>query len=173
MLSELECAICYRLFDTGGRCPLQLACEHSFCESCLLKLAACRSDESQSGSRIICAFCRHTTRLTEEKLRDNLSVDEDILHRLEAEGVLEDSAERTDDEEPRTETSSQSKEDHLPRTQRGRVWRSIRRLYKKIKGPNQRGGWSFIQIFPHSEPFFIHKKDQIQSLTQVQNIKDN
>ncbi|KAG7330325.1 hypothetical protein KOW79_006547 [Hemibagrus wyckioides] len=140
MLSELECGICYRLFDTGRRCPRRLDCKHSFCESCLLTLAACQSEPSQSGSRIICAFCRHTTLLNEEKLRDNLPVDEDILVRLEVDGVLgETESDAEDDEEPRTETSSHSKEDHLPTTHRGRVWRSIKRLYKKLKGPNQRG----------------------------------
>ncbi|KAB5579225.1 hypothetical protein PHYPO_G00192670 [Pangasianodon hypophthalmus] len=140
MLSELECGICYRLFDTARRCPRQLGCKHSFCESCLLTLAASRSQEPQSGPQIICAFCRHTTPLNEERVRDNLPVDEDILGRLEEEGVLEDSAsDAEDEEEPRTETSSQSKQDSLPRTQRGRVWRSIKRLYKKMKGPDRRG----------------------------------
>lgn len=146
MLSELECGICYRLFDTGRRCPRQLDCKHSFCESCLLTLTACRSEDPQSGPRIICAFCRHTTPLNDEKLRDNLPVDEDILNRLKAEGVLEDSAsDGEDDEESRTDTTGQSKEDHLPRTQRGRLWRSIIRLYKKMKGPSRRGEWSLIQ----------------------------
>ncbi|XP_060776845.1 E3 ubiquitin-protein ligase-like [Neoarius graeffei] len=129
MLSELECGICFRLYDTAARCPRQLACKHSFCESCLLTLSVC-----QSGSRmIICAFCRHSTPLTGEKLRDSLPVDEDTVHRLEEEGVHGDQEE---DEEPRTETISQSKEGHSPR---GRVWRSIKRLYKKIKQPSQRG----------------------------------
>ncbi|KAK2860353.1 hypothetical protein Q7C36_004519 [Tachysurus vachellii] len=135
MLSELECGICYRLFDTGRRCPLQLDCKHCFCETCLLTLAACQSEPCQS--RIICAFCRHTTLLNEERLRDNLQVSEDIWARLEVDGVPEETAPE-DDEEPRTETSSQSK-DHTPTTPRGRVWRSIKRLYKKLKGPNQRG----------------------------------
>lgn len=141
MLSELECGICYRLFDTGRRCPRRLDCKHSFCESCLLTLAVCPSNEPQSGSRIICAFCRHITPLlNEEKIRDQLPVDEDILESLVAEGVLEESASHEEaDEETRTETTSQAKEDQLPRTQRGRLWRSIKSMYKKIKGPNQRG----------------------------------
>lgn len=154
MLSELECGICYRPFDSDRRCPRQLDCKHSFCQCCLLTLAACRSDEPQTGSRIICAFCRHTTPLlSEEKLRDTLPVDEDILARLEAEGVPEESAsDAEDDEEPSTETASRAKEEHLPRTQRGRVWRSIKRLYKKMKGQNQRGESRFIQHLSPNKP---------------------
>lgn len=73
-------------------------------------------------------------------MRDQLPVDEDILERVAAEGVLKESAsDEETDEDTRTETTSQAKEDQLPRTQRGRMWRSIKRMYKKIKGPNQRG----------------------------------
>ncbi|KAM9500942.1 RING finger protein 227 [Clarias gariepinus] len=142
MLSELECGICFRLFDAGRRCPRQLDCKHSFCETCLLTLAGCRSEEPESGSRIICAFCRHSTplSLSEDTLKGILPVDEDILVRLEEEGVLCESASdrEDDDEEPRPETVSQSKDD-LPRTQRGRLWKSVKSLYKRIKGSNRQG----------------------------------
>ncbi|KAF5902456.1 E3 ubiquitin-protein ligase, partial [Clarias magur] len=139
MLSEFECGICFRLFDAGRRCPRQLECKHSFCESCLLTLAGCRSEEPQSESRIVCAFCRHSTplSLSEDTLKGILPVDEDILIRLDEEGVLYESAsDHEDDEEPRPETASQSK-DHLPRTQRGKLWKSVKSLYKKMKGSNR------------------------------------
>ncbi|KAF7706495.1 E3 ubiquitin-protein ligase-like [Silurus meridionalis] len=138
MLSELECGICYRFFDTGRRCPRQLGCKHRFCESCLVTLVGCGSEDPQSGSQIICAFCRHATHVDAEKAIDSLPVDEDILDRLEQEGVLEEStSEGEDDEETKTETTSLDKEDHPPRTRRGKMWRSIKRFYKKVKSPNQ------------------------------------
>ncbi|XP_062849373.1 E3 ubiquitin-protein ligase-like [Trichomycterus rosablanca] len=143
MLSELECGICYRIYDVSRRCPRQLHCKHSFCESCLLTLAADQAGrcDPHSGSRIVCAFCRHTSSLTEDSMRDSFPVDEDILERLVAAGVLEESASDDDDdnEEPKPETSRQCEEETLPRTRRGRLWRSIKRFCSKVKGSNRQG----------------------------------
>ncbi|KAI4897046.1 hypothetical protein NFI96_000337 [Prochilodus magdalenae] len=138
---ELECGICYRPYNSGRRCPRVLGCKHRFCESCLLRQgsAARLPGESDSQTLIVCALCRHHTVLTEAGLKENLPVDEEVLQHLMIEGVLDGTAsDDEDDEEPETETSSQNKEERLPRTRRGRVWRAVKKLCSKVKGQDRR-----------------------------------
>ncbi|XP_051567382.1 RING finger protein 227-like [Myxocyprinus asiaticus] len=137
MLSETECGICYRTFSVGRRCPRQLSCKHTFCESCLVTLA--RSAESPEP-RIMCPLCRQSTPLSEATIKDNLPVDEDILERLVTAASLEGCTDDEEDtEEPDQEASSPRKEDSPPpRSPGGRLMRSIRRLCKKITGESRR-----------------------------------
>uniref|UniRef100_A0A3B5BB98 Si:ch73-335l21.4 n=1 Tax=Stegastes partitus TaxID=144197 RepID=A0A3B5BB98_9TELE len=107
MCSEIECGVCYQTYNTGRRCPRELHCQHSFCESCLLVLSRSpRPEEAQSGAdrSVICPLCRHTTSISGERsLRAELRVDECVLERLVAAGVLEqeddDDLEKEDGEE--------------------------------------------------------------------------
>ncbi|XP_051982943.1 E3 ubiquitin-protein ligase RNF182-like [Xyrauchen texanus] len=137
MPSETECGICYRTFNVVRRCPRQLSCKHTFCESCLVTLA--RSVES-SEPRIMCPLCRHSTPLSEATIKDNLPVDEDILELMVTAGSLEGCTDDDEDtEEPDQEASSPRKEDSPPpRSPSGRLMRSIRRLFKQITGESRR-----------------------------------
>uniref|UniRef100_H3BY00 E3 ubiquitin-protein ligase RNF182 n=1 Tax=Tetraodon nigroviridis TaxID=99883 RepID=H3BY00_TETNG len=60
---ELDCKICYRWFNLGGRRPKVLACCHRLCSRCLLKLQDL--GEAPPGA-VVCPFCRRTTRLPGE-----------------------------------------------------------------------------------------------------------
>ncbi|KAL7880399.1 hypothetical protein SRHO_G00026530 [Serrasalmus rhombeus] len=138
---ELECGICYRPYNSGRRCPRLLGCQHRFCQSCLLRQGSARRlpGESDTPPRIVCALCRHHTVLTEAGLKNDLPVDEEVLQRLIAEGALEGSAsDDEDDEEPESETTSQNKQESLPRTRRGRVWRAMKKLCNKVRGQDRR-----------------------------------
>ncbi|XP_059211286.1 E3 ubiquitin-protein ligase-like [Centropristis striata] len=92
MYSEHECGICYLTYNTGVRCPRELHCKHSFCESCLLALSRpLGADGAAPGADrlIVCPLCRDTTSISgERKLRAQLRVDECVLERLVASGVL-------------------------------------------------------------------------------------
>ncbi|XP_076843541.1 RING finger protein 227 [Brachyhypopomus gauderio] len=138
MLSELECGICYQLYNAGRRCPRQLRCQHSFCEKCLLtqaQSAAHRTEDPETEARVVCAFCRHTTPLTEDRLRDNFPVNEGILERILSVGGLEEkSCDDEEDEEKKSETSGRGEGDGLPRSRTGRLWKSMKRLCTKITG---------------------------------------
>ncbi|XP_026208195.1 RING finger protein 227 [Anabas testudineus] len=103
MFSELECGICYQSFNAGRRCPRELHCKHSFCESCLLVLSRpLGSGETPAdGDRsIVCPLCRQTTSISgERKMRAELRVDECVLERLLAAGVLSQEDEEDKDQE--------------------------------------------------------------------------
>ncbi|XP_030636068.1 RING finger protein 227 [Chanos chanos] len=150
MCEDLDCGICYRVYNTGRRCPRLLSCKHSFCESCLITLsrrAPCHSAKSQTDSTIVCPLCRHATSLTDGGVKDKLPVDEDVLERMMTSGVLEaNSNDNADDEEPHNDTSdhcsvtqTDSDNDTSPTTRRGKVWRSLCRFCDKITGGNRRG----------------------------------
>lgn len=90
-----------------------------------------------------------------------LPVDQDIMERLEEEGILEEStSDSEEDEEPSTEPSSQTKAEQIPRSQRGRLWSSVKRLYKKLKGQDQQGESRFIQ-----NEYIVCPDEPILSLT--------
>ncbi|XP_026852804.1 RING finger protein 227 [Electrophorus electricus] len=134
MLSELECGICYQLYNVGRRCPRRLRCQHSFCESCLLTLAH-HTEDSDTGPRIVCPFCRGATNLTEARLSDNFPVEEEILGRLLTAGALEEkSCDDETGEGQKTETSSPCESGGLPRSKKGRLWKSMKSLYTKVTG---------------------------------------
>ncbi|TRY85555.1 hypothetical protein DNTS_017175 [Danionella cerebrum] len=128
MFQETECGICYQTYNLGRRCPRQLSCKHAFCESCLLTLA---SSAERHGFRIACPLCRHFTRVPEEGIRGNLSVDEEIFERLASMGdVLDDDSL---EESPNEELFRPSVEDpQPPRTRRAHLMRCLRRMCKKL-----------------------------------------
>ncbi|XP_030285466.1 RING finger protein 227 [Sparus aurata] len=154
MYSELECGICYRTFNGGRRCPRELQCKHSFCESCLLALSRPQGPgEARLGAdaSIVCPLCRHTTSISGEgKVRAELRVDECVLERLLAAGVLdqEDPEEEEqdgevqdgcDDKEVSTPPESAAEESDSPAGSRGgRLRRSCRKVWKKISGKSSR-----------------------------------
>ncbi|XP_061094954.1 E3 ubiquitin-protein ligase RNF182-like [Conger conger] len=60
---ELECKICYRLYNLGARRPKVLGCCHRLCAKCLSKMAGLVEVPQQS---LACPFCRYPTYLTGE-----------------------------------------------------------------------------------------------------------
>uniref|UniRef100_UPI0037E8D6F6 RING finger protein 227 n=1 Tax=Semicossyphus pulcher TaxID=241346 RepID=UPI0037E8D6F6 len=156
MYSELECGICYRTYNAGRRCPRELHCKHSFCESCLLALSrplqGGPDDEARLGADIVCPLCRHTTSIPgERRLRDELRLDECVLERLISEGVLEreDEDDQEEEEDRAYDACDDNEEGTLPETlaeesesspgSRGRRFRrSCCKIWRKISGKNSR-----------------------------------
>lgn len=138
MVPEMECGICYQSYNAGRRCPRQLSCKHSFCESCLLTLA---QSANIPEPRIACPLCRHSTSLSDARVQDNLPVDEDIFERLVTAGSLEECTDDDEDtEEPKQDASSPPKEDVSPppRSRKGHLMKCIRRLCKRVNGDVRR-----------------------------------
>uniref|UniRef100_A0A8C9WC63 Si:ch73-335l21.4 n=1 Tax=Scleropages formosus TaxID=113540 RepID=A0A8C9WC63_SCLFO len=99
MRSELECSVCYRTYNVGPRCPRELHCRHTFCESCLSTLAA-RGDGTRRQLSIACPLCRHRTPLPAGgAVRQALRVDEDVLSQMVAAGLLEGTPREDSDSE--------------------------------------------------------------------------
>ncbi|XP_070785864.1 RING finger protein 227 [Enoplosus armatus] len=160
MYSELECGICYRTYNAGRRCPRELHCKHSFCESCLLALSRPQlgPDEARlgTGRSIVCPLCRHTTSISGEgKMRAELRVDECVLERLLASGVLDQEEEADNDPENEEDglVRDGKEEATLPETpteesvssagsRGGRLRRTWSKVWRKINGRSsrQRGG---------------------------------
>ncbi|XP_068444298.1 E3 ubiquitin-protein ligase-like [Clinocottus analis] len=150
MYSEHECGICYRTYNAGRRCPRELHCKHSFCESCLLALSrALGADEARrlgADRLIVCPLCRHTTSLSGEggRLRAELRVDECVLERLLVSGVLEQEEEEEEEEDPDShvqggcdaappETPAEES-DSSTGSRGGRLRRSCRKVWRCISG---------------------------------------
>ncbi|XP_029382592.1 RING finger protein 223 [Echeneis naucrates] len=130
MCSEFECGICYWTYDAGRRCPRELLCEHSFCESCLLALSRAPGAEEPSpgaGLAIVCPLCRQITPISAEgKMRAELRVDETVLERLWAAGLL-------DREEALPDTQAQDRDRDRDRDPSGRsAARKLGLSWKKI-----------------------------------------
>ncbi|KAI3375761.1 hypothetical protein L3Q82_004057 [Scortum barcoo] len=162
MYSELECGICYRNYNAGRRCPRELRCKHSFCESCLLALSRAltpgEARQGAGGRSIACPLCRHRTDISGEgKVRAELRVDEGVLERLMSAGVLdnedpeeEEEVVEEEEEECQVQGGDDGREEAtLPDTaaeesdssvgSRGRsLRRSWRKVWRKISG--KRGG---------------------------------
>ncbi|TNN47242.1 RING finger protein 183 [Liparis tanakae] len=156
MDSEHECAVCYRTFNAGLRCPRELRCGHSFCESCLLVLSRPRGEDRL----IVCPLCRHPTSISGEgrRVRAELRVDEYILERLIASGVLDREEEEEEEEVKEEEEDSlvrgggddnaappraPAEESDFSRGSRGgRLRRGGRKVWRLISGKDsgQRGG---------------------------------
>ncbi|XP_023130766.2 E3 ubiquitin-protein ligase-like [Amphiprion ocellaris] len=147
MYSEIDCGVCYRTYNTGRRCPRELHCKHTFCESCLLALSRPpRPAEGDPGADrlILCPLCRHTTSISgERRLRAELRVDECALERLVAAGALD----QEEDDDP--EDSGQTEEEEVEAglggssgqesgsaagTGGGRLRRSWKRVWRMIIG---------------------------------------
>uniref|UniRef100_A0A3Q3Q4C1 RING-type domain-containing protein n=1 Tax=Monopterus albus TaxID=43700 RepID=A0A3Q3Q4C1_MONAL len=146
MYSELECGICYRTYTAGRRCPRELHCKHSFCESCLLVLYRhLGSPEArlEADRFIVCPLCRQTTSISGEGgVRSELRVDECALERLLAAGVLEEEGQHEDgcdDNEEATlpETPGEESDPSLG-ARRGPPRRFWRKVWRKIVGKSAR-----------------------------------
>ena len=150
MYSDLECGICCWTFNAGRRCPRELRCRHTFCERCLRALARPLEPEEErpeADTVIVCPLCRHTTSISGEgKVRAELRVDEGILERLLASGVLDREEEEDDPEEEEGQHGCDDTEE-IPVTQAeesdlssgsrgGRLRRSCRKIWRSIIGKN-------------------------------------
>ncbi|XP_064190112.1 E3 ubiquitin-protein ligase RNF182-like [Anguilla rostrata] len=62
-MEELECKICYRLYNLSARRPKVLGCCHRLCAKCLSKMAGLVEEPPYS---VACPFCRYPTYLTGE-----------------------------------------------------------------------------------------------------------
>ncbi|XP_032367260.1 RING finger protein 227 [Etheostoma spectabile] len=159
MHTEHECGICYRTYNAGRRCPRELHCKHSFCESCLLALLQpLGPDEARLGAdrSIVCPLCRQTTSISGAgKMRAELRVDEFVLERLLASGVLyqeeEDDPEEgesriqdgcDDTEEPTLPETPAESNDFSTGSRGGSLRRSCRKVWRLIsrKRSQRRGG---------------------------------
>ncbi|XP_078132348.1 uncharacterized protein LOC144534340 [Sander vitreus] len=172
MYTEHEYGICYRTYNAGRRCPRELHCKHSFCESCLLALSRpLGPDEVRLGADrfIVCPLCRHTTSISGEgKLRAELRVDEFVLERLLASGVLYQEEEDDDPEEDESRVQDgcdDTEEPTLPETpaedndfstgsRGGRLRRSCRKVWRLISGKSslRRGGENSMTNDDNEEP---------------------
>ncbi|XP_029311301.1 RING finger protein 227 [Cottoperca gobio] len=159
MCSEYECVICYRTYNAARRCPRELHCKHSFCESCLLALSRpLGPSEARLGADgvIVCPLCRHTTSISAlGNVRAELRVDECALERLISSRLLEQ--EEEDEEEGHVQDSCDDTEE-IPETQAeesdfsagssgGRLWRCCRKAWRSFSGKNsqRRGGENFLE----------------------------
>lgn len=161
MYSELECGICYRTYNAGRRCPRELHCKHSFCESCLLALSRPHGPEEETGLEadrlIVCPLCRHTTSISGEgKVKGELRVDESVLEMLLTAGLAEKAEDDPEEEEEEKEGQVQwsyddGEEATLPETDAddsdsssgstgGRLRRSWRKVWRKISGKERQRG---------------------------------
>ncbi|XP_068611710.1 E3 ubiquitin-protein ligase-like [Brachionichthys hirsutus] len=150
MFSELECGICYRAYNAGRRCPRELRCKHSFCESCLLTLSRPRGPgDSGLGvdGAIVCPLCRHATAIPGEGgVRAELPVDESVLERLLLDGPPDEEEEGgeggLDEDEAPLPGSPGEEEESLAGSGGRRLRRTGRKVWKMISGrsPGQRGG---------------------------------
>lgn len=161
MYSDLECGICYRSYNLGRRCPRELQCRHSFCESCLLALALSQPQPGAANRAVVCPLCRQTTSICggEKKLRTELKVDESVLERLLASGILDDEPEEEEAEHGQVQDACDHGEDQAPSelagrdqttaeqsdsttgTGSGRLRQTLGKVWKKIIGESrQRNG---------------------------------
>ncbi|KAG7464646.1 hypothetical protein MATL_G00167580 [Megalops atlanticus] len=147
MCSELECGICYRVYNTGRRCPRELNCLHTFCERCLVTLSSTsvRDDGGLANPgdiAIICPLCRYSSTVTgAEGVRQAFRVDEGVLERMLAAGVLDDSsAEDSESEDVDTAEGEENaegihpiaEESVVPRSRISKLCRSVKRFCRKI-----------------------------------------
>lgn len=157
MPSDLECGVCFRAFNAGRRCPRELRCHHSFCESCLLVLSRTPGPEEAPCS-ITCPLCRNTTSVSgESQVRAELRVDEDVLERLMSAGVLdreeeeEEEEEEQEAEEERTLPDAPAQESaSFPDTRGGRLRRSWKKVWRKINGDRESTWESFMDCPAYS-----------------------
>ena len=65
--STMECHICYNLFDTEDRRPLNLECSHTFCKGCI-----------SQGRLRTCPTCRYPIKKAATRLLPNFAIMEAI-----------------------------------------------------------------------------------------------
>lgn len=143
MCSELECGICYRMYNTGRRSPKELSCGHTFCERCLVTLS--RPSTPQNIARpgdvtIVCPLCRSSSSVPGiEGVRLGLRLDECVLGRILAARVLdsgsaEDSESEDEDNEDVEKIRGMQGSTAPPRTRKGKLWRSMKRFCGRFAG---------------------------------------
>ncbi|XP_023202335.1 tripartite motif-containing protein 3-like [Xiphophorus maculatus] len=146
MISEIECGVCYRTYNAARRCPRELHCKHTFCESCLRALS--RPLLPGADRSVDCPLCRHSTPLTAEgNIRTELRVDESALERLMTAGVLDREEDPDDEEEEDREEGGEAPEcerevpeaeaeesDSSAGLRGGRLRRSWTKVWRKISG---------------------------------------
>ncbi|XP_062372323.1 E3 ubiquitin-protein ligase-like [Sardina pilchardus] len=155
---ELECGVCYQIYNAGRRCPRELRCKHSFCECCLNLLAQSATQESRvcaadvpAEVTIVCPLCRYPTILPDGEVRRQLHVDEDLFERMMSSGVLdgnmsddeEDPEKSTQETVPKCEENSiegNSDTDVVPSSRGKRIWRSLKRFWNKVLTGSSSGG---------------------------------
>ncbi|CAN9509631.1 unnamed protein product [Ophioblennius macclurei] len=113
---DLECGICYKSYNGGRRGPRELTCKHTFCESCLVKLAKSRTPSGTQPEQgltapyrdVTCPLCRRVTVFSEDekKMRDELQVNQLVVERLRTAGFLNrDGEDEEKEENPETKRS--------------------------------------------------------------------
>lgn len=137
MNSDLECGVCYQLFNAGHRSPRELHCKHTFCERCLRALLTPRG-------LILCPLCRHPTPVSQEsRVTTDLRVDEGAMERLMVAGLLDQSGEDDEAEEGRTALPGETHQGGVEASsgsRGGRLRQSWRKVWRRISGKNcQRG----------------------------------
>uniref|UniRef100_A0A3Q0SNI4 Si:ch73-335l21.4 n=1 Tax=Amphilophus citrinellus TaxID=61819 RepID=A0A3Q0SNI4_AMPCI len=146
---ELECGVCYQTYNAGRRCPRELQCKHSFCESCLLALSRPLGPGEahlEAGRLIVCPLCRHITSISDQgKIRAELRVDECALERLTTAGLLD----QKEDDDPELDDQVQNNEDEEEEatpaeesessagSRGGRLRRSWKKVWGVISGKRQ------------------------------------
>ncbi|KAJ8416630.1 hypothetical protein AAFF_G00325080 [Aldrovandia affinis] len=149
MCSELECGICYSVYNMGRRCPRELRCGHTFCEICLVTLSQPPASEGAGVLgclvEIVCPLCRSSSVLGAEGVRHALRVDEEVLGRILASGVLEmcSADDGVSDDEDNGEGGEKNyventcpvvEGDTAPRSRKGKLWRSVKRFCGRLIG---------------------------------------
>ncbi|XP_037350049.1 RING finger protein 227 [Talpa occidentalis] len=148
--SELDCNICYRPFNLGGRAPRRLPgtararCGHTLCTACLRELAA-RGDGGGAAARVVrlrrvvtCPFCRALTPLPRGGVTE-VAVDPDLWSQLEKKALADcdpDEAGGRVRESGRVEDGEEASEKGAGPRSAG--WRAFRRLWDRVLAPARR-----------------------------------
>ncbi|XP_059891446.1 E3 ubiquitin-protein ligase-like [Gadus macrocephalus] len=141
---DLECGICYEPYNAAQRCPRELRCGHSFCESCLVALCL-------DGS-IACPLCRQITHVPVgvAMVRAVLRVDECVLERMMSAGVFlgddnaaDDDTDNSDEINEETPDASCLEEtgesDSSSGSRAGRFRQSLKKMWRLILGIKPQG----------------------------------
>lgn len=141
--------MCYELFNAGRRCPRELQCKHSFCETCLRAMLTHRGADEPPASchrLILCPLCRYPTSVSEEgRVRAELRVDEGVLERLLAAGLLDRAVDESDeDQNVRSEEGGttlpgcpqQGGVEAFSRSRGGSLRQSWKRVWRRISSKN-------------------------------------
>ncbi|KAM6175263.1 RING finger protein 227 [Erethizon dorsatum] len=150
---ELDCNICYRPFNLGGRAPRRLPgtararCGHTLCTSCLSELVA-RGEGSGTAARVVrlrrvitCPFCRAPTPLPRGGVAE-VAVDTDLWSRLEEKARAD--REREEAGSPAKESGDANGEaDREQACEKGAWprsagWRALRRFWDRVLLPARR-----------------------------------